>query len=98
MSWVRGRLKVRFWAVRGGRRRYLRLDGRLEAGVKIHKDVVPAPGFAEAGGDKVVELEAGEPLSGAGGAEGVFLNVGDSFVVRDTVREVVAETDFRADF
>ena len=76
----------------------MRLDGRLETGVKIHKDVVPAPGFAEAGGDEVVELETGEALGGAGGAEGVFLNVGDGFVVRDTVREVVAETDFGADF
>lgn len=76
----------------------MRLDGRLEAGVKIHKDVVPAPGFAEAGGDEVIELEAGEALGGAGGAEGVFLDIGDGFVVRDAVREVVAETDFGADF
>ena len=102
MSWVRGAtegrgeagagLKVGVWAV-GGLGCCLRLEGRLEAGVKIHEDVVPAPVLTEAGSGEVVELEAGEALGGARRVGGGLLDVGDGLVVSKAILEGIAETN-----
>ena len=66
--------------------------GLFESGVEIHLDVVPIPARVETVSSKLVKLEGRHAVRDLGSTASIGFDLGDRFMVINTVIEVVTQT------